>query len=316
MEKGTWLIRDTDYGRKLNVPHFMITVIVAIFLIVAILSSFTIIPTGYTGVRSTFGQINPSVVDPGFTFKIPFVQKVEKVNNKQTDLKFEGKIWSETSERTAIYYENGVVSYSINPEYSAWICANISNYKKSLVSLDIVSSSVKAASKEFNSTDATNRGIIEPRVQEKLQESLDKKYGANVVIIHKITLTNVDFEDTYNNAIAEKQNAQIAYEKQQIQNQRDLEAAEAAAKIKETEAAAAANAKKIEAQANADAKLISANAEAEALLVEASAQAEANEKINASLTAAVLDKIKLDKWDGVLPKYNMGENSSILIDGE
>lgn len=118
-------------------------------------NSFVIIPTGYTGVKSTFGQINEVTLQNGANFKIPFIQKIEKVNNKQQDIVFEGQIWSETSERTSLYYDGVTVTYQINPEKSAWIYANVSNYKENLVTQTLVASAIKTSSKELNSTDAT-----------------------------------------------------------------------------------------------------------------------------------------------------------------
>ena len=255
-------------------------VVAALLLLITIFSSYTIIPTGYTGVRTTFGQINDRVVDPGFTFKIPYVQSVEKVNNKQQDVTFDSQIWSETSERTAIFFEDVTVTYTINAEKSAWIYANVSNYKKSLVSDGIVASSIKAASKQFNSTDATNRGLIEPAAQDALQQSLNAKYGDDVVFINKVVISNIDFEDSYNQAMAAKQTTQLAYEQQQIENQRAIEQAEAEAEVKRTQA-----------QASADAQLITAQAEADAMKITAEAEAEANNKIASSLTEEILKKM-------------------------
>src|SRR5574344_168530 len=83
--------------------------------------SFKIIPTGYTGVRTTFGQISSQTVQNGFNWKIPFVQEISQVNNKQEDVTFGNKVWAETSERTAICYKNITVTYQINHDKSAWI---------------------------------------------------------------------------------------------------------------------------------------------------------------------------------------------------
>ena len=47
--------------------------------------SFEIVPTGYTGVRTTFGQISNQIVPQGFNLKIPFAQNIKLVNNKQQD---------------------------------------------------------------------------------------------------------------------------------------------------------------------------------------------------------------------------------------
>lgn len=270
----------------------MIIVIVLGIAFIILGNSFVIIPTGYTGVKSTFGQINEVTLQNGANFKIPFIQKIEKVNNKQQDIVFEGQIWSETSERTALYYDGVTVTYQINPEKSAWIYANVSNYKENLVAQTLVASAIKTSSKELNSTDATNRGIIEPLSMKNIQAALDEKYGKDVVIINKVVIANTDFEDSYNQAIASKQTAQLAYEQQQIENKKKIEAAEAEAKVKTTQA----------------------KAEADAEVIKAQGEADANKLLNDSITDKILQQMYLDKWDGSLPRVSLSDKSNAIVD--
>lgn len=170
--------------------------------------SFAIIPTGYTGVKTTFGQIDNTTLQNGFNWKTPFIQSIEMVDNKQQDIPFnDDEIWSETKERTAIYYKGVTVTYQINPEKSSWIYANISNYKDSLVTKPLVSSAIKASSKDLSDVDATNRSIIEPKALKNIQDSLNDKYGKDVIYVNKVTINNADFEESYNKAIADKQKA-------------------------------------------------------------------------------------------------------------
>lgn len=286
-----------------KIKRMIITLVVVLLLFITVTSSFKIIPTGYTGVRTTFKQVDNVVLQNGLNFKLPFVQKIITVNNKMQDMDFAGPIWSETSERTALYYANITVSYQINPEKSAWIYANVSGYKDNLISDSIVASAIKSSSKTLNSTEATNRSMIEPLTQEILQASLDSKYGENTVIIHKVVIGNTDFEDSYNQAIADKQKQQIAYEQQQIENQKAVEKAEADAKVAEINA----NAEKQKTE-------IAAEAKANAIKIEAKAQAEANKMINDSVTANVIAYMQADKWDGAKPKVMLGDDSQVIVD--
>ena len=286
-----------------KIKRMIITLVVALLLFITVTSSFKIIPTGYTGVRTTFKQVDNVVLQNGLNFKLPFVQKIITVNNKMQDMDFAGPIWSETSERTALYYANITVSYQINPEKSAWIYANVSGYKDNLISDSIVASAIKSSSKTLNSTEATNRSLIEPLTQETLQASLDSKYGENTVIVHKVVIGNTDFEDSYNQAIADKQKQQIAYEQQQIENQKVVEKAEADAKVAEINA----NAEKQKTE-------IAAEAKANAIKIEAEAQAEANKMINDSVTANVIAYMQADKWDGAKPKVMLGDDSQVIVD--
>lgn len=286
-----------------KIKRMIITLVVVLLLFITVTSSFKIIPTGYTGVRTTFKQVDNVVLQNGLNFKLPFVQKIITVNNKMQDMDFAGPIWSETSERTALYYANITVSYQINPEKSAWIYANVSGYKDNLISDSIVASAIKSSSKTLNSTEATNRSMIEPLTQEILQASLDSKYGENTVIIHKVVIGNTDFEDSYNQAIADKQKQQIAYEQQQIENKKAVEKAEADAKVAEINA----NAEKQKTE-------IAAEAKANAIKIEAEAQAEANKMINDTVSANVIAYMQADKWDGAKPKVMLGDDSQVIVD--
>ncbi len=268
----------------------VLLIIIAAVIIVS--QSIVVIPTGYSGVKTTFGQIDQRTVPNGINFKLPFIQSVEKVNNKQQDIEFSDKVWSETKARTAVYFENVTVTYRINPEKSAWVYANVSNYRDNLVTENLVASAIKSTSKELSDIDVTNRSIIEPKAMENIQKALDEKYGENVVMVNKVVINNADFDESYNEAIASKQKATLEAEQQAIENQKAIDKAKADAEVKRTQAEADAEAERIRAQGQAD----------------------ANRTLQESLSKEVLEHEKLEKWDGALPKYvGSGESAGIMI---
>lgn len=277
-------------NEKIKKKYIIIPISLAVVIFTAS-CSFNIIPTGYTGVKTTFGQIDETTVNNGFNWKIPFIQSIETVNNKQQDIVYSGKIWSETNGRTTIYYNEITVTYQINSEKSAWIFANVSNYEDDLISQNLVASAVKSSSKTLSDTEATNRSIIEPLVLNNIQKSLDEKYGEKIVYINKVVINNADFEDSYNEAIAAKQKAQLKAEKQEIENKKAIEKAKADALVKKTNA-----------EAEADAKIIAAKAELES-----------NKLIEKSLTDHILRKMYIERWNGSLPQYVSGNNDSFMF---
>lgn len=241
--------------------------------------SFTIIPTGYTGVKTTFGQIDNVTLQNGFNWKTPLIQSIEMVDNKQQDISFnDDEIWSETKERTAIYYKGVTVTYQINPEKSSWIYANISNYKDNLVTKPLVSSAIKASSKDLSDVDATNRSIIEPKALKNIQDSLNDKYGKDVIYVNKVTINNANFEESYNKAIADKQKAQLAAEQQEIENNKAIAKAEADAKV---------------------------------AVEKAQGKADANEILKKSLSDEVLKDKYIEKWNGQMPNV-VSDGSSVM----
>ena len=256
--------------------------------------SFTIIPTGYTGVRVTFGQVDSRTLNNGFNFHIPFAQEIVLVNNKQQDIRFnENAISSETSERNTVNFKGITVTYQINPEKSAWIYANVTNYQDGLVSEPLVASAIKTTSKTLSPIDCTNRSILEPKAKENIQISLDEKYGPDVVYVNKVVVNDATFDAEYDEKIAKKQQAQIDYETQQIENKKNIEKAEADATVTKT----------------------NAQAKADALVINAEAEANANKTISDSIDANVLQNKYYETWDGKLPTTIVGSDAaaSILI---
>ena len=253
--------------------------------------SVTIVPTGYTGVKTSFGQIQEATIQSGkLNFTIPFVQSIHTVSNKQQDKHIEAQIWGEASDKTPVYAADVIVTYQVLPERSAWLYANVSD-TKNLVGDELVASAIKSAMAELGPNEVTNRTKIEPLAQQKLAESLNQKYGEGAVFINKVVINNMDFEEAYNTAIQQKSIAQQNADKQKIENEAAI------------------------AKAEADKQVAITNAEAEAqkTSIAADAQAEANRKIAESLSEPLIEYQKIQKWDGKLPTVS-GSNALVSID--
>lgn len=242
--------------------------------------SITFVPTGYIGIRTAYGQISGSPVSTGIHFHIPFVENIHKMNCKQQEMVFDkDKIWSETSERTEVYAENIVVDYQINAEYGAWIWSNIEEWDTNLVKRTSVESGLKAAFKQYNDTDVTDRSKIEKTAKEYIQKSLNTKYNNQVVTVISVTISNINFSDAYNDAIEKKAQAKLSAEEQAYENQKTID----------------------QAKAEAEKQRIEAEGKAKAKIIEAEAEAEANEKISKSITPEVLQREWIQKWNGKTP---------------
>lgn len=272
---------------------FIVPITVVGIIGVIACSSFTIIPTGYTGVKISFGQVQGTPVRSGaITFHMPFVESVQKVNNKQQDIHIESQIWGEALDKTPVYASDVTVTCQILPEKSAWLYANVSD-KSSLVSDALVASAIKSAMVELSTEDVTNRSKIEPLTQEKLTNALTQKYGDGVIYINKITINDMNFEDAYNDAIQQKSIAQQNAAKQEIENKTAIAKAEADKQV----------------------AITNAEAEAEKTAIAAEAQAKANQILTDSITGNLIEYKKIEKWDGKLPTVTNG-NAFVNIDSE
>lgn len=250
--------------------------------------SFIFVPTGYTGIRITCGQVSEDVVPSGLNFKIPFAQQIKLINNKQQDEKFKTQVWGETSEKTPVYASDITVSYKIASDKASWLYTNVTNLNN-LISTDIVSSAIKSAMSELTYDKVTIRSVIEPKIKEYLEKSLIEKYGEDVIYVQKVVVSQMDFEDSYNQAIAAKSLALQTQEKQKIENETAVAKAEA----------------------NKQVSITNAQAEAQAKIIRAEADAQANELLTQSLDDKILKSKLYEKWDGKLPAITGNANSII-----
>lgn len=264
--------------------------VVAVCVIGIGANSISVIPTGYTGVKSTFGKISEKELTTGIHISVPFVQHIQTISNKQQDRRCEGKIWGETSDKTPVYGENVTVTYSISPEKSAWLCANVTD-TDNLIKGSMVASAMKAAMAELAPEDVTNRGKIEPLTQKKLEAVLNTKYGKDAITLYQVIIENMDFEDEYNAAIQQKSIAQQTAARQEIENKTAIKKAEADKTV----------------------EIKKAEAKAEKMRIEAEAQANANKELADSISDALIDYQKIEKWDGKLPKVT-GSNAIVSLD--
>lgn len=86
------------------------------------------------------------------------------------------------------------------------------------------------------------------------------------------------------------------------QSKADLESAKLDAQTKVTRA-----------EASAKARLINAEASAKAKIMNAESEAKANKILEESITPAILEYFKIERWNGKLPTTSVGTGSSTII---
>ena len=287
---------------KKHTGTVILITIIAIIAVVTILSTFTVVPSGYVGVKVTMGQVADDVLNPGMYLHIPFVESITKVMTKQVDQFYGDMVWGESSEQTAVYMAEITVTYKLNSSMAAYVVKNVANYDEDLVNVTLVSSALKAAARTLETTQVTNRSFIEAAAVESLQNAVNNKYGSDVVTVLNVNINDMDFEESYQNAIAERQLAEQAYQRQVIENKTAIEKAEADKQVAITNA---------EAQAEAD--RIAAEAQAEIVRIAAEAQAEANRKLAESITDQLVEYQKIEAWDGKLPVVQGSDNAFVDV---
>lgn len=132
-----------------------------------------------------------------------------------------------------------------------------------------------------------------------LTEYLREKFSAYGIVIESASLIDINPDEETRKAIQKKVNAQQELELANIEKQT---ATVQANKEKEIALIAAQKEKEV------------AEIKAEAIRIQAEAEAEANSKIAASLTPEFIEKMRIDKWTGEVPRVS-GSGSIITMEG-
>lgn len=273
-----------------------IALAVAVVVLALVVYGFctSVVPTGYTGILTTFGKVADYTLDAGFHLKSPF-QKVTLMDNREQKSSFTTEAFSSDIQQVNIM---GSINYNINKTTAMNLFKDVGvNYFNTLVSPRMLENMKAVFSKYTAEELISSRDQLSVETRGVLSKEMER-YGINII---NISIEDIDFADAFTNAVEAKQVAQQAKLKAQIeQEQATMEAQQAASR------------KKIAAEAEANVQKINADAAAYAIRAEAEAKAEANQKIADSLTDELIKYTEVSQWNGQLPTYMAGEGSQTV----
>ena len=267
------------------------------------LNPVVIIPEGSIGVVYNLGKASDSVLGPGFHTRMPFVQDVQQVNIKVQPHDFK-EIDAGSKELQSVKL-TGKMNFHLDRTKVIGIVRTIG--------VDYASTMMDAAFQDFvkevvpqypTSQILAHREDIRAQALTKMTANLGR-YG---IIVDDIYIANITFDDAFQQSIEAAQvAAQNAVKEQQIGEQ---EKARANAKFEQAEGERRA----IESKAAGDAAAIRLVGEAEAASIRAkgAAQAAANAATAASMTPALVDYTKWNRWNGTLPQIETGGSGAII----
>ncbi len=248
----------------------------AIFVLIILLNSFTVVQAGHTGVVVTMGSVNEGVLQEGIHFKVPFVQNVVKIDNRIQKLEVNTEAFSKDlqSVKTVL-----AINYRVDTAKSYSIYKNIGADYENVLVVPAVNEVLKAITSQYTAEESvTNRVLI----SDGLVKGLNEKLNDLGLYITDVNIIDFDFSEAFITAIEEKQVAQ-----QQL----------------------------LKAETEKQTAITNAQASAEAAKIKAEGDAKANKLLNDSLTDKVLENKKIDKWNGELPKVS-GSGSTIIDYGD
>ena len=288
----------------------LVCVLFAIILVVC--SCISTVPTGHTGILSTFGRVEDKNLPEGMNFHAPW-QSITTMTNKEQIFTEKNLCFSADLQEVAYTY---TVKYSLLPSAAPTIYKTVGTDYFNILIKPQVNNAIKA---EFGLVEAENMTELRTQLQTKINETV-KTFATQYGIEVSVVIDDFDFSDAYTNAIEAKQVAEQEALRDKTQQQMETERARQQAERTKIQAENDAEIRRINAEAEAEAAKVKAQADFEVAQLEADAIAYKGQKeaeATAALAAAITDEIVAyeyaQNWSGNLPTYMMGTNGALPI---
>lgn len=289
----------TDEDWKLNAKQ-----ILSLFgFAIAIIGCIKTVPTGSTGIVTTFGRIENVSLDAGIHFMEPW-KKVIKMDNRTQKQAIDMQCFSSDIQEVSVIY---TVNYQINKSNAQEIYRTIGTEYFDKIVMPKTLEAVKSVFAKYTAEDLiASRAALSKEIEAILVPDLAEQN----IQITSTSIENIDFTDAFTNAVEAKQVAE--------QNKLKAQTEQAQATL---EAQAAAERQVIQAKADADASILAAQADAEVAKISADSSLYQGEK-EATILQRVGEQLEkypnltkykyYEKWDGKLPETVLGESDVLL----
>jgi len=259
------------------------------FLFLSILLGIKTVKAGEVGVVTRFGKVTGRTLEPGAHIVVPWVEGVMRYDTKKviyettTEEKQKGSdadykdypvdTNTEDGQQVDIFY---TVRFSTDSTKAGWIAQNIGSQEALVEKIVKTESRIWARNvpRRFNAEDLyTGSGSQE--VQNEIFNSLFQTFKDNGLVLDGVGIREIKFTNEYISAIEQKQ----------IQ----------AVKV-ETEKNIAEQAKY----------------QKEARITTAEGLSQEQELQRLTISKELLEKMWIEKWNGVLPTYMMGDSQALI----
>ncbi len=270
-------------------------------LLIMTLGCFTTVPTGHTGILTTFGRVEDRTLEAGVNFKSPF-QEVVVMDNRTQVIRVELSSFSSDIQEVIVDYS---MNYQIDKKNAQTIYKTIGTDYYDTVMEPRIQEVVKSVIAKYTAESLIDRrDAMSVEITKTLVDQLGK-YNIEVI---STSIENIDFSDSFTDAVEAKVVAEQARLRAAIEQAQKTMEQEEQAKRAEIAAKADASVAKINAEAALEVKKTEADAEAYA----GQKEAEKNQAISASLTDALIEYYTIAGWDGKLPAYYVTGVNGVL----
>lgn len=275
---------------------------VVLLALILIFSCISAVPTGYTGILTTFGRVEDRTMGAGVHFIAPW-QKIVKLDNRTQKVEIKSQAFSSDIQQVDLSMS---VNYCIDQTTAQNLYKTVGKEYYDTVLYPRILENTKSIIAKYSAEElVSHRQSLSGEIFNLLVDDA-AKYGIQII---NFSVEDIDFTDAFTNAVEAKQVAaqnKLTAETQQAQKTMEQEQI---AKRRIIDANAAAEEAKIQAEADLEVTKIQADA------AEYAGQKEAakNKAISEWLTDTLIRYYYIQAWDGKLPQYMFGANTDTTM---
>lgn len=257
--------------------------------LLVLFSSFRAVAPGTVKVVTRFGRVTGRTLEPGANLIVPFVEKTLTYNTKKVIYETTSKDKQKGSEadykdypvdtntqdgqQVDIFY---TIRFNIDPAQAIWIAQNIGSEEALVEKIVKTESRIWARNVPRGySAESLYTGSGSLEVQNEIFNVLNPTFKGNGLILDGVGIREIKFAQDYIDAIEDKQIQFV----------------------------------KVESEKNIAEQ---AKFQKEARITNAEAQATEQELQKTTITDQLLEKMWIEKWDGNLPTYMMGDSQALI----
>lgn len=288
---------------KKTTVKYPIFLAVVVAVLVILIGCIAVVPTGYTGILTTFGRVEERTLNSGINFIAPW-QNVVKMDNRTQKVQIETSAFSSDIQQVDLVLS---VNYCIDQETAQNLYRTVGIGYYENIMFPRIQENTKAVFSQYSAENLiAKRDQLSDSILEATASDM-KRYGITIV---SIAIEDIDFTDAFTNAVEAKQVA--AQNKLTAQTEQEQKTMEEEQTAKRAIIAANAEAEKAKIAANADLEVVKVQADAAKYAGEK--EAEMNKRIAESLNDNIIDYYWIKQWDGQLPNTVLGSDSNYMID--
>ncbi len=198
---------------EINLRKIISKVLIALVVLIIILGAFGTVGAGERGILLQFGAVQDKVFGEGLYFKIPFIQKVVKMDVK---IQKDEVPASASSKDLQVVTSKIALNYHLDPGAVNKVWQEVGKNYNTRIIAPSIQEGVKAVTARFTAEELITK---REEVKEQIKVNLTNRLFGHNILVDEFNIIDFEFSPAFNEAIE----AKVKAEQLKLKADRDLE---------------------------------------------------------------------------------------------